>query len=655
MVRLVFRTAAGEGCRVCVRFDHRAPEGGSPSVPADEAACFHMQEMNFTHSDGMFDWFAAELCVTERPLFYFFEIAQGQEHCYFGLSGYKGDLPAQDLFRIIPGFHTPGWAKGAVCYQIMVDRFRNGDLSNDVQEGEYIYLGKPVHAHQSWEQLPGEEDYRDFYGGDLQGVLNKLDYLQGLGVDVVYFNPLFASLSSHKYDTADYRRIDPHFGTNELFIYLVGEMHRRGMRVILDGVFNHCGAANYWFVGAYAFKESPYADYFLFRDTSVEAWPGNESYVKWWENKTLPKLNYRSQKLRTEILNIARMWVSEPYNADGWRLDVAADLGMSPEENHGFWHVFREAVRQVRPDALIVAEHYGDPAPWLWGGEWDTVMNYDAFFEPVSWFFTGMDKHSDRYEEGLFGNGPAFKDMLSHAQTALPGPSVSCAMNQLSNHDHSRFLTRTGHKSGRLGPLAAAAAGEGIDKAAFRAAALFQMTWTGMPTLYYGDEAGLCGFTDPDNRRTFPWGYEDEELTAFYRELIRIRHEHPALMHGSVRILGAGPGWFAFGRFTDGQQVIAVVTVRAEGALRQEESEEAGGAQSVDEPAGLSQDSEKPAGRTLRIPVWQTGADRNAAFTRIMLSDRHSFSTEECEMYAEDGILRIVMPAEGGVILASKG
>ena len=201
---------------------------------------------------------------------------------------------------------------------------------------------------------------------------------------------------------------------------------------------------------------------------------------------------------------------------------MAADLGRSNEFNHEFWKRFRKAVKEANPNALILAEHYGDPGDWLLGDEWDTVMNYDAFMEPVTWFLTGMEKHSDEYRPDLLGNADNFANAMKHHMASMMMPSLHTAMNQLSNHDHSRFLTRTNHKTGRVGQLGPEAAEEGISYAVMRAAIVMQMTWVGAPTLYYGDEAGLCGFTDPDNRRTYPWGRENKELLNFYIEKVRL-------------------------------------------------------------------------------------------------------------------------------------
>ena len=258
--------------------------------------------------------------------------------------------------------------------------------------------------------------------------------------------------------------------------------------------------------GAYVSKDSPYRDYFHFFDQRDEAWPYNKSYDGWWGHDTLPKLSYEdSPELEQYIMNIGKKWVSPPYNVDGWRLDVAADLGCSNEYNHMFWKRFRKEVKSANPDVLILAEHYGDPVEWLQGDEWDSNDRVFAFMEPLTWFLTGMEKHSDERRTDLWGNPDNFVGTMHHFMASMLTPSLQVAMNQLSNHDHSRFLTRTNHIVGRAHQVGVKAAEEGINHAVMRIAVTVQMTWVGSPTIYYGDEAGLCGFTDPDNRRTYPW------------------------------------------------------------------------------------------------------------------------------------------------------
>ena len=589
-VRLRFRTARDDAQEVCL-------------ISGGEA--LQMQKIS---SGEVFDYYETKVQLTDTMFVYYFRIKSESEELCYHRCGVSEHPVEYYNFRIMPGFSTPAWAKGAVMYQIFVDRFCNGDPSNDVEDGEYVYIGEPVCKVKDWNEFPAAMDIRRFHGGDLQGVLDKLDYLEELGVEVIYFNPLFVSPSNHKYDIQDYDYIDPHYGviiedggevlpegekdntratkyqkrtgdirnleaSNRLFAKLVEEMHTRGMRVILDGVFNHCGSFNKWMdreriyepqpeyeKGAYVSAQSPYRDFFHFFDEREEAWPYNKNYDGWWGHDTLPKLNYEdSPTLEEYILNIGKKWVSPPYNADGWRLDVAADLGYSNEYNHIFWENFRKAVKSANPQALILAEHYGDPGEWLQGDEWDSVMNYDAFMEPLTWFLTGMEKHSDERRTDLWGNADNFVNTMNHFMASMLTPSLQVAMNELSNHDHSRFLTRTNHIVGRVAQLGSKAAEEGINLAVMREAVAVQMTWVGAPTVYYGDEAGVCGFTDPDSRRTYPWGQENRELVEFHKEMIRIHKREKPLRTGSLKMLSWSSNVLAYARFQEGEQIIVVL------------------------------------------------------------------------------------------------
>ena len=606
--------------------------------------------MALSRTDAVFDWYEAQFLCTPEPMFYSFVIRWRGLLIHYKRSG--ATLPESlsfpdeaRSFRILPGFHTPAWARGAVQYQIFTDRFRNGDPSNDVRPGEYDYAGAPVQTAERWDAPPEPGDFRCFYGGDLAGVLEKLDYLQGLGVEALYFNPLFVSPSSHKYDIQDYDHIDPHFGvivrdgdyrtrttdeenlaaSDALFARLCEEVHRRGMRIILDGVFNHCGSFHRWMdreglyagqerPGAYADPASPCRGYFNFEsDTQYEAW---------WGIDTLPKLNYEnSGALCEEVFRIAEKWASPPYSIDGWRLDVGADLGHSREYNHLFWKAFRRRVKAVNPELLILSEHYGDPAEWLRGDEWDSVMNYDAFMEPLTWFLTGLEKHSDYRRDDLCQNGPAFFHAMQEAMSRLPTPALLCAMNELSNHDHSRFLTRTSGRTGRLEPAGSAAAGEGVQMAVMREAVLIQMTWPGAPTIYYGDEAGLVGWTDPDNRRPYPWGREDADLIALHRALIALRKRHPALKSGSVQPLSAGDGYIAYARFDERGPVIVACN-----------------------NAGTAQ--------TLSLPLAAAGVPEGAAMRCIFATDAAGFTETPSPAGAvRAGVLGISLTKQSAVIL----
>ena len=631
-------------------------------------------------NDKMFDYYEYTVKLGDSRVEYYFEVHSGHMVCYFNSVGVCSSVENYYNFSITPSFQTPDWAKGAIIYQIFVDRFYNGDRSNDVETDEYFYVGEGTHKNSDWMKYPREMDVREFYGGDIAGVMQKLDYLQDLGVEAIYLNPIFVSPSNHKYDIQDYDYIDPHFGrivkndgenlqrdengnliihdpehpnkdatryicrvtdkenleaSNQLFIEFVEEVHRRGMKVILDGVFNHCGSFNKWLdreciyedapgyeKGAFVSKDSPYRTFFKFRE---DTWPYNVNYDGWWGHDTLPKLNYEeSPKLYEYIMRIARKWVSPPYNVDGWRLDVAADLGQTAEYNHHFWHEFRRNVKEANPNAIVLAEHYGDPTEWLKGDQWDTVMNYDAFMEPLTWFLTGVEKHSDEYRGDLIGNADAFFGSMRHYMTRFNTQSLQVAMNELSNHDHSRFLTRTNHQVGRISSRGADAANEGVNKNLFRMAVLMQMTWPGAPTIYYGDEAGLCGWTDPDSRRAYPWGHEDEELIQYHKELIRIHKEHQVLRTGSILFLFGEYQCISYGRFDDNEHIVVAINI--------------------------SQDT-----RHMEIPVWRLGVTQPTRMARVILTDAGGFSIETKVYQVQSGKLILDCPPETAVLVKDIG
>ena len=649
-VVLLFRTAANNADSV------NYIEAGSPSGFA----------MIKTDSDDMFDYYEYRLKAGDCPIQYCFSVTKGDMVCYYSRLGPVWQYPDTGWFTIVPGFSTPDWAKGAVMYQIFVDRFYNGDRSNDVEKDEYLYIGQRVMAVDDWDKYPDQFDVGCFYGGDLQGVWDKLDYLENLGVEVIYLNPIFVSPSNHKYDCQDYDYIDPHYGvivkdggevltqeasdnssatrymirttdrenlkaSNEFFARFVAEVHKRGMKVILDGVFNHCGSfhkrldgeriyelsGNYE-PGAFESENSPYQSFFKFFDSK---WPYNHSYDGWWGHSTLPKLNYEgSETLCRYILDIAAKWVSEPYNADGWRLDVAADLGHSSQFNHKFWKDFRKAVKAANPNAIVLAEHYGDPSGWLQGDEWDTVMNYDAFMEPVSWFLTGMEKHSDEKNLKLLGDSETFFHSMNYHMSRMMSGSILTAMNQLSNHDHSRFLTRTNGKTGRTSTEGPEAASQGISYGIFREGVMIQMTWPGAPAIYYGDEAGVCGWTDPDNRRTYPWGNENLELIEFHRYMTELHRSLPALRIGSLKSLLTGDHLIAYGRFFN--NCICAVAV-----------------------------SNHMSEQEVSIPVWQLGMKDGETMSRVMLTYESGYNVGKISFAVEHGCVSVLMPPFSSVLL----
>ena len=613
-----------------------------------------------------FDYYSTNISLSSDILLYYFMLEINGEKYFYDARGINRKIESPYCFKVIPGFHTPSWAKGGIFYQIYVDRFNNGDKSNDVVTNEYKYIDNLV-VHKEWNQKI-ESGLNEHYGGDLQGIIDKLDYLAQLGIDVIYLNPIFVSPSNHKYDTADYDYVDPHFGviinddgcvledinqkncdatkyinritnkenleaSNALFADLVKKAHEKNIKVILDGVFNHCGSYNKWMdregiylkakeydKGAFFAKESKYHDYFKFNDSN--GWPENKSYDAWWGFDTLPKLNYENEELYNYILEIGAKWVSKPYNADGWRLDVAADLGYNIKMNHAFWTDFRKKVKSANPNAIILAEHYGNPEEWLDGSQWDTVMNYDAFMEPVTWFLTGMEKHSDAYSEELISNRDAFWKAMKENGAKYSNSSLLVAMNELSNHDHSRFLTRTNKRVARYNSDGAGDGKEGSEISVLMQAVAIQMTWPGAPTIYYGDEAGVAGYTDPDNRRVYPWGNEDKKLIEYHREIIKIHKRYESLKFGALMELPTPYGCIAYGR-KKGEEIVITVVNSLNVTLE------------------------------LKLSVWMLGVGTNRKYYRVMLTDKNEYSINKKTYRDKSGVLTLEIPPKGAIILSN--
>ncbi len=311
--------------------------------------------------------------------------------------------------------------------------------------------------------------------------------------------------------------------------------------------------------------------------------------------------------------------MSAPFNVDGWRLDVAADLGHSKKYNHAFWTKFRDSVRAANGDAFIFAEHYGSAEPWFDGRQWDSVMNYDAFMEPVTWFLTGMEKHSEAFDPKKLGDGKEFFRAMWENMSKFPRPSLDSALNQLSNHDHSRFLTRTNRTAGTLKSKGSFAASEGTDVSIMQLGVLIQMTWPGNPGIYYADEAGQVGWTDPDCRRTYPWGHENKVLIEFHKRLIALRKSIACLKRGSVKELASGQGYISYSRF--GSIDCAVVVVNQ-----------------GDKDIAIS------------LPVWDAGVPEESEMERVFVCSPKGFSDAAKPSKVAYGRMRVRIPAKSGAV-----
>ncbi len=453
----------------------------------------HTLAMTKERSDGDYDYFSAAIHtpVINHRLSYYFKLRDGQETRYFTEWGLEVEIDPNELHLHFFNFpyvnevdiHAiPEWVKDAVFYQIFPERFENGDKANDPQ------------AVVDWDQEPTREN---FFGGDLQGIINRLDHIEKMGVNAIYMTPVFESTTNHKYDTIDYFKIDPHFGTNETFKELVDACHARGIRVVLDAVFNHIGWKSPQFQDVVEKGQaSPYWDWFYIKDWPIEESP--LTYQTFGFEPKMPKLNTAHPEVTDYLLEVASYWIKET-GIDGWRLDVANEI------DHEFWRKFRRVVKGLNPDAYIVGEIWHDAQPWLMGDQFDGSMNYPftrACLQYFAWGKIGPDH---------------FKELINKNIMRYTKQANESMLNILDSHDTARFVTEAGGDFRKL-----------------KLAALFQMTYEGAPSIYYGSEIGLEGKNDPECRRTMVWDDSkwQEGLYDFYGRIINLRHSFKALRLG---------------------------------------------------------------------------------------------------------------------------
>ncbi len=388
-----------------------------------------------------------------------------------------------------PNFATPDWVRDAVFYQIFPERFYNGDKSND-----------PV-GTEPWGSKP---KLFNFMGGDLEGVIQKLPYLKDLGINAIYFNPLFeAPTSNHKYDTADYMKIDKSFGDMATFKRMIDKAHSLGIKVVLDAVFNHSGDTHWAFQDAKKNgPQSKYWNWYLIHGFPVVQDP-KPNYDSWWGFGSLPKFNEYNPEVREHLFSVAEFWAKQ--GIDGWRLDVPNEI-----RDMNFWREFRQRVKRVNPDLYIVGEIWGDGSPWLQGDQFDAVMNY-PFREQVFNFLVEEKGNVDQFDFGLQGLRNQHPDSVTYTM-----------FNVLGSHDTPRVLTMAKNDVNKV-----------------KLSALFQMTYVGTPVIYYGDEIGMKGEMDPDCRGAFPWNPSqwNQDLRTYYQRLIALRKQYPALRRGDFRSL----------------------------------------------------------------------------------------------------------------------
>ncbi len=414
---------------------------------------------------------------------------------------------------------VPEWVQDAIFYQIFPDRFANGDLENDPPN--LVRWGSPP---TSW----------GFQGGDLLGIQHHFDYLLDLGINAIYLNPIFQATSTHRYNTTDYLKIDPKLGTLRDFHNLVELAHRNQVRIIIDGVFNHCGRGFFAFNDVLENQEySPYRNWFHINRFPVDAYSWGEAsdYLGWWGMKSLPKFNVNNQATRNYLLNVARYWIKQ--GADGWRLDVPNEINEDT-----FWAKFRQVVKAANPDAYLVGEIWTPDLHWVSEGHFDGLMNY-PIMDALVGFLASQTLDAVHFADKVEGLVSFYARENAYAMYIPVG-----------SHDTERILTRMGNDLNKT-----------------RLAYLFQFAYPGAPAIYYGDEIGLVGGKDPGCRGAFLWEQSswNHDLRNFIKTLVSLRKQHVALRRGDyVRIEAtANPGCYAFARSAPEDQVLVVMNASA--------------------------------------------------------------------------------------------
>ncbi|HCR49087.1 MAG TPA: alpha-amylase [Bacteroidetes bacterium] len=433
---------------------------------------------------------------------------------------------------------TPNWVKNAIFYQIFPDRFAKGSTT----------IHPPHLKFKPWGSPPEEQGYQ---GGDLYGIVEKLDYLQSLGINALYLNPIFSSAANHRYHTFDYYTVDPLLGGNGALRLLLDEAHARSMKVVLDGVFNHASRGFWQFHHILENGgNSPYIDWFTVHDWPLRPYPEDDkpiNYNAWWNLAALPKFNFNNPDVQDYFLDVARHWLA--FGIDGWRLDVGNEI-----EDHTFWQRFREVVKSVNPEAYIVGEVWVEAQPWLQGDQWDATMNYIMAWSVMS--FAGNRSLRPGYHRDLMNlsaiDASAYAKVLAHMLGLYDPEIVYAQLNMLDSHDTARALWVLQE-----------------DKTALRLAFLLYMTLPGAPCIYYGTEIGMTGGDDPGCRAAFPWEQPetwDQGLFAYYRQAIALRNTQPVLRTGDYELVYAEDMHLIFRRKDQQNEVLVYINAGTEAA-----------------------------------------------------------------------------------------
>jgi len=515
-------------------------------------------EMDLLEEDssfGNFRYFRVVIFITKYPFNYRFFIITDEDGYWFNEAGVDKIEPLDNFdFKIYEDGFFPSWLDNAVFYQIFPDRFKNGNPSITVKNGEYEYHGFKSRT-RDWddEKVAVDHTSLDFYGGDLQGIEDAIPYLKDLGVNVIYLNPIFLAPSNHKYDTQDYEMIDPHFGTNEDFARLIKMLHDNDIKIILDGVFNHVGISHKWFnktelydTGAYQDENSPYREFFKFGKNS-------QDYNCWKGIETLPKLNYKSEKLKDIVYrsadSICSKWMSEPYNLDGWRFDVANMLARDGKDqlHQEVWRDFRQVLKGNFPDCYLLGEHFFDGTDLQDGDSLDSLMNYQGFTFPIWRWLTGEAGFLSDWQRVTYTSNYNASDMARQMATFRTRFGYDFYIHQynlLDGHDVPRFINLVNGN---------------FDL--YRIGLTLLFVYPGTPAVYYGDEVGLTGGGDPDNRRPMIWDKEkiDQSMLTLYKRLIKLRTTSKVLAIGGFMEIFVSSEIYCFARVLDKEAIVSIV------------------------------------------------------------------------------------------------
>lgn len=515
----------------------------------NEELSLPMQRLRQAPQPGVVAWRGEISLASGQPRRrYSFKLLWADHQRWFTPQGFTRFPPARlELFAIDLPDAGPQWVADQVFYQIFPDRFARSAARDADQDAVYYHhaAGREI-VRKAWDDpLTGEAGGSTFYGGDLDGISEKLPYLKQLGVTALYLNPVFAAPSVHKYDTEDYRRVDPQFGGDAALLRLRHNTQRAGMRMILDGVFNHTGDSHPWFDrhqqgsgGAGHDPDSPWRDWFTF---SEEGQAHN-----WLGYASLPKLDYRSTSLVNEIYagedSIVRHWLKAPWSMDGWRLDVVHMLGEGGGARNNLQHIagITQAAKQAQQEAFVFGEHFGDARQWLQADAEDAAMNYRGFTFPIWGFLANTDISYDPQKidaQTCMAWMDNYRAGLSHQQQLR-------MFNQLDSHDTARFKSLLGKDVARL-PLAV----------------VWLFSWPGVPCIYYGDEVGVDGNNDPFCRKPFPWdpALQDTQLLALYQRMAKLRKAHQALRYGGCQVIYAEDNVVVFVRVYKQQRVLVAI------------------------------------------------------------------------------------------------